>query len=284
MGQEAQAKDTGGDGSLTASGLNTMYQSQLTAYLGAKGINSKEQSYVDEGGNVVYGDGKGYINAVAAHAKSFNTKFISTVRRDDGSFGPAASTLIGNNVNLQSIASGMSAADGATTDASLSTGDVPEVKFDSLDSINKNKAGYAADVFSRMNDINNKANTNVLFKTLIDSGASTDEANQIISDAFAQEQTIRKSQEEKYSGFVMPGSDLSADATATEVITDDDGTKTAGNVSWNPTYAPSMTKLLRDKDTPAGTKELVINDYVNMINNRGQQISKEDVKKKFGIN
>lgn len=127
IGQEAMAKDTGADGGLTASGLNTMYQSQLTAYLGAKGINSKEQSYVDEGGNVVYADGKGYITAVATHAKSFNTKFISTVRRDDGSFGPAASTLIGNNVNLQSIASGMSAADGATTDASLSTGDAPEV-------------------------------------------------------------------------------------------------------------------------------------------------------------
>ena len=128
MNQEAMAKDTGGAGGLTVTGLNSIYQNQLTTYLATKGINTKEQSYVDrETGAVVYGDGKGFIRESAFHAKTFNTSFISTIKKDDGSFGPAASTLIGSNVSLQSIASGMSAADDATTDASLSTGDAPEV-------------------------------------------------------------------------------------------------------------------------------------------------------------
>lgn len=178
MGQEAMAKDTGGDGGLTVSGLNTMYQSQLTAYLAAKGINTKEQSYVDrETGAVVYGDGKGFIKESAFHAKTFNTSFIDTIQRDDGSFGPAASTLIGNHVSLQSIASGMSAADSATTDASLSTGDAPEVPtidWKQKSAVVADPAGFTDHIYEQRPDVSFQK----LFDTLLSSGVSLEIAQQ----------------------------------------------------------------------------------------------------------
>jgi len=172
------AKDTGGDGGLTVSGLNTMYQSQLTAYLAAKGINTKEQSYVDrETGAVVYGDGKGFIKESAFHAKTFNTSFIDTIQKPDGSFGPAASTLIGSNVSLQSIASGMSAADGATTDASLSTGDAPEVPtidWKQKSAVVADPAGFTDHIYEQRPDVSFQK----LFDTLLSSGVSLEIAQQ----------------------------------------------------------------------------------------------------------
>ena len=211
MGQEAMAKDTGADGGLTASGLNTMYQSQLTSYLGAKGINSKEQSYVDEGGNVVYGDGKGYINAVAAHSKSFNTKFISTVRRDDGSFGPAASTVIGNNVNLQSIASGMAAADGDTTDASLSTGSVPEVPtidWSKKSAVVADPAGFADHAYNTKPNITADRIYSILTKSGVAPEAASQQAERIYALQEAEKQAAANAP--KYvpgKGLVSPDDD-----------------------------------------------------------------------------
>lgn len=211
MGQEAQAKDTGGDGGLTVTGLSGMYQSQLTSYLGAKGINSKEQAYVDETGAVVYGDGKGYIAAVAAHSKAFNTKFISTIRRDDGSFGPAAATLIGNNVNLQSIASGMSAADGATTDASLPTGDVPEVPtidWSKKDTVVADPAGFADHAYNTKPNITADRIYSILTKSGVDPEVAAAQAERIHALQEAEKQAAANAP--KYvpgKGLVSPDDD-----------------------------------------------------------------------------
>ena len=148
-----------------------MYQNQLSSYLAAKGINTKEQSYVDrETGDVVYGDGKGFIRESAFHAKTFNTSFISTIRRDDGSFGPAAASLIGNNVNLQSIASGMAKADGDTTDASLDdVPEVPTIDWSQKSAVADNPAGFVDHIYEQKPDISFQK----LFKTLLSSGAGS---------------------------------------------------------------------------------------------------------------
>lgn len=212
MGQEAQAKDTGGDGSLTVSGLNTMYQSQLSSYLAAKGINTKEQSYVDrETGDVVYGDGKGFIRESAFHAKTFNTSFIDTIQRDDGSFGPAAATLIGNNVNLQSIASGMAAADGDTTDASLPTGDVPEVPtidWSQKSAVVADPAGFADHAYKTKPNITADRIYSILTKSGVAPEVASEQAERIHAMQEAERQAAANAP--KYvpgKGLVSPEDD-----------------------------------------------------------------------------
>jgi hypothetical protein len=67
------------------------------------------------------------------------------------------------------------------------------------------------------------------------------------------------------------------------VTTGDDGSKTVGNVSWNPDYAPSMTGQLRDKDIPASVREIILIDYVALMNKGGDDVTKEEAMTKFGI-
>jgi hypothetical protein len=212
MNQEAMAKDTGGDGGLTVTGLNSIYQNQLTTYLATKGINTKEQSYVDrETGAVVYGDGKGFIRESAFHAKTFNTSFVNTIKKPDGSFGPAASTLIGSNVNLQSIASGMSAADGATTDASLPTGDVPEVPtidWSKKDTVVADPAGFADHAYNTKPNITADRIYSILTKSGVDPEVAAAQAERIHALQEAEKQAAANAP--KYvpgKGLVSPDDD-----------------------------------------------------------------------------
>tara|TARA_R100001086_G_C11842975_1_gene259514 strand:+ start:201 stop:1703 length:1503 start_codon:yes stop_codon:yes gene_type:complete len=210
IGQEAQAKDTGGQGSLTVSGLNTMYQNQLSAYLVAKGINTKEQAYTDEGGTV-YGDGKGFMAALAKHQKEFDSKFISTIRRSDGSFGPAAASLIGNNINLQSIASGMAAADGNTTDASLQTGDTPEeptIDWSQKSTVVADPAGFADHAYKTRPNITADRIYAILTKSGVDPESASEQAERIYALQEAEREAAANAP--KYvpgKGLVSPDDD-----------------------------------------------------------------------------
>lgn len=250
------------------------------------GIGGKDESryYTNANRQMVMAiqDPQGYAAAVMAADRASAKRFVTAQRRDDGSFYSSATNIIGTDQYLKSAYAEITG-----ENAAEETGvkdQPPEMKFNSLEAIGADHAGYAADVFSKMNDISNKNNINIMYRTLIDSGASAEEANRIISDAYTAESNKRQAADEKYSGFVMPGSGLSADATAMEVTTDEDGGKTAGNVSWDPAYAPSMTKHLRDKDVPAGTKEIILSDYVNLMKGQGNQnFTLDDAKKRFGV-
>ena len=278
IGAEAKAKDTSTTGSLTTSTLNTMYQQQLTANLVAKGINTKEGSYADGAGNMIYGDGPGYLKALNNASNAFNTTFVGTLQQEDGSFGPAASTLISTNNNLKSIVDKSSGKSTDKTAASKLDDTSTKPLFDSLESIAKNKEGFAADIFSKLPDVNNKKHLQNLFNKLIDSGASKDEANKIIVDAQSNAIKNNKANVDKYTGFIMPGTDVSVDVTV-----DDKGSKTAGKYNWNPNYAPSMPRLLSDKSVPNNIRNAVLQDYIKLQSSKGRNLSLEDAKAKFGI-
>lgn len=209
MGQEAQAKDTGGAGSLTVSGLNTMYQNQLSAYLVAKGINTKEQAYIDEAGATVYADGKGYMAALTKYTKAFNTSFINTIKRDDGSFGPAAASLIGNNVNLQSIASGMAKADGDTTDASLDdVPEVPTIDWSKKSAVVADPAGFADHAYKTKPNITADKIYSILTRSGVAPEAASEQAERI--HALQEAERVAAANAPKYvpgKGLVSPEDD-----------------------------------------------------------------------------
>jgi len=252
------------------------------------GIGGKDETryYTDNNGNFILAvsspeAARGYAAAVIAADKASARRFVSAQRRDDGSFSNSALNIIGTDGHLKSAYASLTGAD-AAEDTGVPD-EAPEVKFNSIEAIGADQAGYAADVFTKMKDINNKNNMSLLYRTLIDSGATVDEANTIISDAYAAEQARRQAADEKYSGFVMPGDGTTADSTAMEVTAGDDGSKTVGNVSWNPNYAPSMTGQLRDKDIPASVREIILIDYVALMNKGGDDVTKEEAMTKFGI-
>jgi len=249
------------------------------------GIGGKDETrfYTNAQGRMVTAieDPRGYAAAVIAADKASAGRFVSAQRKDDGSFNTSALNIIGTDQYLKSAYASMTGED-AAEDTGVAD-ETPEVKFNSIEAIGADQAGYAADVFTRMNDINNKNNMSLLYRTLIDSGATVDEANTIIKEAYAAEQAKRQAADEKYSGFVMPGDGTTADSTAMEVTTGDDGSKTVGNVSWNPDYAPSMTGQLRDKDIPASVREIILIDYVALMNKGGDDVTKEEAMTKFGI-
>lgn len=249
------------------------------------GIGGKDETrfYTNADGRMVTAieDPRGYAAAVIAADKDSAGRFVSTQRNDDGSFNTSALNIIGTDQHLKSAYANMTGAD-AAEDTGVPD-PVPEVKFNSIEAIGADQTGYATDVFTRMPDINNKKNMDLLYRTLIDSGATRDEANKIILDAHTAEQTRRQSEEEKYSGFVMPGSGVAAGDADMEVVVADDGKKSVGNVSWSPDYAPSMTSQLRDKNIPASVREVILNDYVALMNAGGQSVTKEEAMTKFGI-
>lgn len=252
------------------------------------GIGGKDESryYTDNNGNFILAisspeAARGYTAAVIAADKASAGRFVAAQRKDDGTFNNSALNIIGTDQHLKSAYANMTGAD-AAEDTGVAD-EAPEFKFKSLDAIGADQPGYAADVFTKMQDINNKNNLNLLYKTLIDSGATADEANTIIAEAYTSEQTRRQSEEEKYSGFVLPGSGAVADDAAMEVVVGDDGKKSVGNVSWSPDYAPSMTSQLRDKGIPASVREVILNDYVALMNAGGQSVTKEEAMTKFGI-
>ena len=281
IGKEAKAKDTGAQGGLTTPTLNTIYQAQLTRGLVTRGINTKEGTFRRKDGSLgnSMADTDEWIGALAEATNDINNDFVSTLRRSDGSYGPAASNLIGTNKELNDVANSL---DGKTTDAPAAATKSDNTKnkplFDTLDSIGKNQSGFAADIFSKLPDVNNKKQLQNLFNKLIDSGASSDEANIIIGEAQSNEIKNRTAKSEKYSGFVMPGSDTSVDITV-----DKEGAKTAGKYSWNPDYAPSMPKLMKDKSVPNSIRNAVLEDYMKLQISMGRNISLEDVKTQFGI-
>ena len=249
------------------------------------GIGGKDETrfYTNAQGRMVTAieDPRGYAAAVIAADKASAGRFVSAQRKDDGSFNTSALNIIGTDQYLKSAYASMTGED-AAEDTGVAD-EAPEVKFNSIEAIGADQAGYAADVFTKMKDINNKNNMSLLYRTLIDSGATVDEANTIIKEAYAAEQAKRQAADEKYSGFVMPGDGTTADSTAMEVTTGDDGSKTVGNVSWNPDYAPSMTGQLRDKDIPASVREIILIDYVALMNKGGDDVTKEEAMTKFGI-
>ena len=249
------------------------------------GIGGKDETrfYTNAQGRMVTAieDPRGYAAAVIAADKASAGRFVSAQRKDDGSFNTSALNIIGTDQYLKSAYASMTGED-AAEDTGVAD-EAPEVKFNSIEAIGADQAGYAADVFTKMKDINNKNNMSLLYRTLIDSGATVEEANTIISEAYAAEQSKRQAANEKYSGFVMPGDGTTADSTAMEVTTGDDGSKTVGNVSWNPDYAPSMTGQLRDKDIPASVREIILIDYVALMNKGGDDVTKEEAMTKFGI-
>ena len=189
IGNEAKAKDTSTTGSLTTSTLNTMYQQQLTANLVAKGINTKEGSYADSAGNIIYGDGPGYIKALNNASNSFNNTFVSTLQRSDGSFGPAASTLISTNSNLKSVAARLSGDD--AKDKSLPTGDKPEVPtvdWSNKSTVTADPAGFTDHAFKTKPNITPDRIYSILTKSGVTPEAASEQAERVFALQEAERQ------------------------------------------------------------------------------------------------
>ena len=175
IGAEAKAKDTSTTGSLTTSTLNTMYQQQLTANLVAKGINTKEGSYADAAGNMIYGDGPGYLKALNNASNAFNTTFVGTLQQKDGSFGPAASTLISTNNNLKSI---------VDKSSGKSTGDKPEVPtidWSKKSIVNDDPAGFTDHAFKTKPNITPDKIYSILTKSGVTPEAASEQAERIFA-------------------------------------------------------------------------------------------------------
>ena len=125
MGDEAQAKDTSTTGSVTTATLNTMYTQQLTGHISGKGINTKEQTYLDADGNLQVG-GKGYIQALDKAKEEFSDVYVASLQRVDGSFGPAAIGLIENTPSLRAASNRLLGKDGEGKDTSAASDTPPE--------------------------------------------------------------------------------------------------------------------------------------------------------------
>lgn len=238
MGNEAKAKDTSTTGSLTTSTLNTMYQQQLTANLVAKGINTKDQSYTDSAGNVIYGDGQGYLAALNGASNSFNNTFVSTLQRSDGSFGPAASTLISTNSNLKSVAerlSGDDETDAGTTKAAP-TVKVPKTieEKDNLTKETFNTANaYVANVLQSVPK-GKKVNPQKVFDSIMRIyKVSADEAQDIIDNA--QEQKIKDDAKAQADLAAKPRYKTKADKLKEqELLKQQQQTQQSSEFSFNP--------------------------------------------------
>ena len=238
IGNEAKAKDTSTTGSLTTSTLNTMYQQQLTANLVAKGINTKEQSYTDSAGNVIYGDGQGYLAALNGASNSFNNTFVSTLQRSDGSFGPAASTLISTNSNLKSVAerlSGDDETDAGTTKAAP-TVKVPKTieEKDNLTKETFNTANaYVANVLQSVPK-GKKVNPQKVFDSIMRIyKVSADEAQDIIDNA--QEQKIKDDAKAQADLAAKPRYKTKADKLKEqELLKQQQQTQQSSEFSFNP--------------------------------------------------
>jgi len=235
-------------------------------------------------------DINGYTAAVIAADKASAMRFVSAQRKDDGSFYSSAINIINTDQYLKDAYKSLV---GGTVEKEddIVQPEAPENKFSSLATASEVEAkgiigsdpqGFAAFIFGNLNDINNESNLNKLYRDLIDSGLKPDEANAIISDAHMAEQTKRDNAQETYSGFIMPGS--RSNEGGDEVVTQaEDGTKTVGNISWNPKVAGTMPSLLRDKDIPASVRELILEDYVALQNEYGRSMTKEEAMTEFGI-
>jgi len=238
IGNEAKAKDTSTTGSLTTSTLNTMYQQQLTANLVAKGINTKDQSYTDSAGNVIYGDGQGYLAALNGASNSFNNTFVKTLQRSDGSFGPAASTLISTNSNLKSVAerlSGDDETDAGTTKAAP-TVKVPKTieEKDNLTKETFNTANaYVANVLQSVPK-GKKVNPQKVFDSIMRIyKVSADEAQDIIDNA--QEQKIKDDAKAQADLAAKPRYKTKADKLKEqELLKQQQQTQQSSEFSFNP--------------------------------------------------
>ena len=238
IGNEAKAKDTSTTGSLTTSTLNTMYQQQLTANLVAKGINTKEQSYTDSAGNTIYGDGQGYLAALNGASNSFNNTFVSTLQRSDGSFGPAASTLISTNSNLKSVAerlSGDEKKDAGTTEAAPIV-KVPKTieEKDILTKETFNTANaYVANVLQSVPK-GKKVNPQKVFDSIMRIyKVSADEAQDIIDKA--QEQKIKDDAKAQADLAAKPRYKTKADKLKEqELLKQQQQTQQSSEFSFNP--------------------------------------------------
>jgi len=238
IGNEAKAKDTSTTGSLTTSTLNTMYQQQLTANLVAKGINTKEQSYTDSSGNIIYGDGQGYLAALNGASNSFNNTFVKTLQRSDGSFGPAASTLISTNSNLKSVAerlSGDDETDAGTTKAAP-TVKVPKTieEKDNLTKETFNTANaYVANVLQSVPK-GKKVNPQKVFDSIMRIyKVSADEAQDIIDNA--QEQKIKDDAKAQADLAAKPRYKTKADKLKEqELLKQQQQTQQSSEFSFNP--------------------------------------------------
>jgi hypothetical protein len=164
MGKEAVANDTSTEGSITVPTLNSMYSQQLTARLAARGINTKEQSYVKDG-NVIYGDGEGFLKATQEVSNEFNDEFVNTLKRSDNSFGPSASTFISNNIELQKSMNRILKA-GSESEDKPKPGDVPKPPVKTNE--------------ERINDIKTKHETPVAY---VQSFKNLDFSNKTIANA-----------------------------------------------------------------------------------------------------
>ena len=238
IGNEAKAKDTSTTGSLTTSTLNTMYQQQLTANLVAKGINTKEQSYTDSAGNVIYGDGQGYLAALNGASNSFNNTFVSTLQRSDGSFGPAASTLISTNSNLKSVAARLSGDDetDAGTTKAAPTVKVPKTieEKDNLTKETFNTANaYVANVLQSVPK-GKKVNPQKVFDSIMRIyKVSADEAQDIIDNA--QEQKIKDDAKAQADLAAKPRYKTKADKLKEqELLKQQQQTQQSSEFSFNP--------------------------------------------------
>jgi hypothetical protein len=190
MGKEAQARDTGTTGSLTTSTLNTMYRQQLTANLVAKGINTKDQTYLDADGNIQVG-GKGYLEAVNNATSAFDNTYVAALQRDDGSFGSAAIGLIQNSPNLTAASNRLTGKEDKPE--SKSDGSKPPVTTISFeDQKAKVQANPMGALRSFMNSQGDKATPDAMLNLLRKYEYDDNEAVGLIQEAMKQKETTPK--------------------------------------------------------------------------------------------
>jgi hypothetical protein len=188
MGKIAQAKDTGTTGSVTTSVLNTMYRQQLTANLAGKGINTKDQTYLDENGNIMAG-GSGFIAAVDNATSSFNDTYVAALQRDDGSFGPAAIGLIQNNPSLTAASDKLTGKEDTSKSADTKKSITPMSFEEQQAKVQANPMG-ALSSFIKSNG--NKATPDAMLNMLRKYGYKDDEAVGLIQEAMKQKETVSK--------------------------------------------------------------------------------------------
>ena len=148
----------GGAAQKAADSVNQMIQPEIISKLTGIPKASLDMSNMirraDGSFSTSVGDPDEWVNALNAASSQINSEFVNTVRRPDGTYGPAASTLINNTKALKDISDSLS---GETTDAPAAATKSDNTKnkplFDTLDSIGKNKSGFAADIFSKLPDV-----------------------------------------------------------------------------------------------------------------------------------
>lgn len=186
MGKVAQAKDTGTTGSVTTGVLNTMYRQQLTANLAGKGINTKDQTYLDGDGNIMVG-GSGFIAAVDNATSSFNDTYVATLQRDDGSFGSAAIGLIQNNPSLTAAADRLTGKK-ATSKSADTKSNIPSVDWSSKSNVTADPAGFTDHAFKTKPSITPDRIYSILTKSGVTPEAASEQAERIFALQEAERQ------------------------------------------------------------------------------------------------